>query len=375
MKKQFFPRGRRNRVLVAILSGILMVIVVSGALVVVNRRALFHRHDENADVAYWTCPMHPQIHEDHPGKCPICHMDLVPIPHGKPGGEKPAADARAGADASGAVSVDPDPSRQAASFVEVPLDRQQLIGLRTAVAEVKSLHSRIQTTGRVAFDPELAIAIREYLTIAAGDPGLRGYAVTRLKMLGMGEEEIRTLPWRRREYESLYLQGGDTTWVYATLYQNDLPLVRPGMKAKIRLPAGGGSMEWEGTVRSVSPTVDAKTRNVQARIEIKNAKDLRPDMYVNVSILSVPGGGAMSGPGSGQGRGLVVPRDAVIDTGNEQVVYVVKDGTQFYQRHVRVGAETDEGIVITEGLQAGETVVASATFLIDSESRLRGGMQ
>lgn len=355
---------RNSRIRVALaLTAIFGLAVV---LAFVNRKALFHNHDEYADVAYWTCVMHPQIRSDRPGKCPICHMDLVPIRKGQQSADRPPGETSSG----GSESATQDDTR-----VEVALDRQQLIGLRTAVAEIRTLHSRIQTTGRVAFDPELAIAIREYLTIAAGDPGLRGYAVTRLKMLGMGDEEIRNLPGRRREYESLYLQGGDTTWVYAALYQNDLPLVRPGLKARIRLPSGGGSQEWEGTVRSVSPTVDAKTRNLQARIEVKQAKGLRPEMYVNVSILVTPVVGPGASADTRAGKGLVVPRDAVIDTGNEQIVYVVKDGTRFYQRRVQVGVETDEGVVITGGLRPGETVVSSATFLIDSESRLRGGMR
>ncbi len=251
--------------------------------------------------------------------------------------------------------ADPGPAGQ----VHISQQSQQLIGLKTAVVEEKELHTTIETTGRVAFDPELAVAIREYLTIAMNDPGLRRYAITRLKMLGMGDEEIRTLPARRKDYESLYLQGGNTTWVYAALYQNDLPSVRPGMKARIYLP-GNRAKSWEGVVRSISPTVDPQTRNLQARIEVKNASDLRPDMYLNISILSPAG------------RGLVIPRDALVDTGAEQLVYVVKDGMVFSPRRVQVGKHTGEGIEILQGLQPGEIVVSSATFLIDSESRIRG---
>lgn len=319
-------------------------------------------HDENdhaSDISYWTCPMHPQIKEDRPGQCPICHMDLVPVKKKPPAAENKTGESTANTE----VNTEHDHSKMetgSGGNVEVSIERQQLIGLKTATVEEKELHTSIRTTGRVAFDPELAVAIREYLTIAAGDPGLRQYAITRLKMLGMGEEEIRTLPARRKEYESLYLQGGgNTTWVYAALYQNNLASVKPGMKARIRLP-GSGSEGWEGTVRSVSPTVDPETRNLQARIEVKNAGDLKPDMYVNVSILSKAG------------RGLVIPRDALIDTGTEQLVYVVRNGTHFSPRRVQVGREADEGIAILSGLSAGEVVVASATFLIDSESRLRG---
>lgn len=345
-------RSRRFTIAIIVL---LIAVVATASLWLV----LHDESDHASDVAYWTCPMHPQIKEDGPGQCPICHMDLVPVKKKPPVAEKKTGEPAQTTEAD----TEHDHSKmetESGGNVEVSIERQQLIGLKTATVEEKELHTSIRTTGRVAFDPELAVAIREYLTIAAGDPGLRQYAITRLKMLGMGEEEIRTLPARRKEYESLYLQGsGNTTWVYAALYQNDLPSVKPGMKARIRLP-GSGSEGWEGTVRSVSPTVDPETRNLQARIEVKNAADLKPDMYVNVSILSKAG------------RGLVIPRDALIDTGTEQLVYVVRNGTHFSPRRVQVGREADEGIAILSGLSAGEVVVASATFLIDSESRLRG---
>jgi multidrug efflux pump subunit AcrA (membrane-fusion protein) len=347
---------RSRRFTIAITSLLIAVIATTSFWLVLHDES-----DHASDIACWTCPMHPQIKEDRPGQCPICHMDLVPVKKKPPVAENKTGESTANTEAN----TEHDHSKMetesgSPGTVEVSIERQQLIGLKTAIVEEKELHTSIRTTGRVAFDPELAVAIREYLTIAAGDPGLRQYAITRLKMLGMGEEEIRTLPARRKEYESLYLQGGgNTTWVYAALYQNDLPLVKPGMKARIRLP-GSGSEGWEGTVRSVSPTVDPDTRNLQARIEVKNAADLKPDMYVNVSILSKAG------------RGLVIPRDALIDTGTEQLVYVVRNGTHFSPRRVRVGREADEGIVILSGLSAGEIVVASATFLIDSESRLRG---
>lgn len=345
---QRYIRPRLTKKIIVILTMFILLIVGGVTWHTLSNSKSKTSSVADADIEYWTCPMHPQIKEKGPGQCPICHMDLVPkrkkattnkVPHDH-NHEHTATDSTPGE-------------------VEISGERQQLIGLRTAVAEVKELHTSIRTTGRVAFDPELAVAIREYLSIAA-DPTLRQYSVTRLKMLGMGEEEIRSLPARRKEYESLYLQdSGNTTWVYAALYQNDISFVKPGMKAKIRLP-GSSASEWQGIVRSVTPTVDPTTRNLQARIEIKNAKDLRPNMYVNVSIIS------------NAGKGLVIPNDALVDTGHEQIVYVIRDKTNFAPRRIQVDRETDEGIVVVKGLTAGEVVVSSATFLIDSESKLHG---
>lgn len=178
------------------LTGWLRLMIAAAILLVAASGLWFMQHEaeDHPEHTYWTCPMHPQIKEDRPGQCPICHMDLVAV--------KPSSPAETNAthrhEESGA---DPGPAGQ----VHISQQSQQLIGLKTAVVEEKELHTTIETTGRVAFDPELAVAIREYLTIAMNDPGLRQYAITRLKMLGMGDEEIRTLPARRRDYESLYL--------------------------------------------------------------------------------------------------------------------------------------------------------------------------
>ncbi len=323
-----------------------------------------HTHENHAksDIEYWTCPMHPQIHEDGPGQCPICHMDLVPVRKHKTGTsnavmqEPVTGDHEGHKHSSSAMDSMVKP-------VQISLDRQQMIGIRFVSVEEKELHTTIETTGRVAYDPELAVAIKEYLAIlASGDQALLRQSVTRLRTLGMGDEEIHQLPHRRREYESLNLRGSGSVWIYATLYQNDLPFVKPGMRAKIRLPAGGSGQSWDGIVRSLSPTVDPMTRSLQARVEVRHGKDLRPDMYVNVALLSRAG------------RGLVVPLDALVDTGNRQLVYVKSGKDSFSPREVRVGGETDEGIHILSGVRAGEEVVAAATFLVDSESRLRGGM-
>ena len=156
-----------------------------------------------------------------------------------------------------------------------------------------------------------------------------------------------------------------TVWIMADVYESDLPLVREGQQAMISLSYQPGRT-YVGVVDYIYPYLAGETRTATVRLVLSNTEaQLKPDMYANVEISSQ------------LGRSLVVPEDAVIDTGERQVVFIVLPGGHFLAREVRVGARFDDLLQIVEGLEAGETVVSGAAFLIDSESKLRsavGGM-
>jgi multidrug efflux pump subunit AcrA (membrane-fusion protein) len=251
------------------------------------------------------------------------------------------------------------PKTPAGHSVQISPERQQLIGVRTLVLESRRATRSIQATGRVAFDPELAVAIREYLSVA-GSSELRRAAGARLRLLGMGDEEIRRLPANRKSYESLYLPApGGVTWIYATLYDDETAGVRPGTRVRIELPYGGAPIPM-GTVRSLSPVVDPLTRSVTARIELRGAPaDLRPDTFVNVEIQV------------DLGEQLLLPKSGLIDTGLRRVAFVVDDEHRFTEREVAIGPEAGDSVVIRSGLEAGERVVVSAAFLVDAEANLK----
>ena len=222
----------------------------------------------------------------------------------------------------------------------------------------------IRTVGRVAFDPELAVAEREFIEITQNVPSLREAAVSRLRLLGMSEEEIRILEKKGRVSSSLYLpKEGDSIWVYATLYEGEMDLVPPGTKAAVTLPSSA-TKNFEGIVRSVDPVVNAMTRSVRARIEVpKGGGGLRPDSYVDV-VINVD-----------LGEQLVIPKSAVIDTGTRRVVFVMSQGQAFESRNIKTGAELVDEVVVAEGLYEGEIVVNKATFLVDSESQLKAAIE
>ena len=150
-------------------------------------------------------------------------------------------------------------------------------------------------------------------------------------------------------------------WVLAEIYEADLPFVRPGQMAEIEFPYSAGARKLRGRIDFLYPFLDPKTRTVQARIQFPNpGLTLRPETFTNVRLeISL-------------GRQLLVPQDAVMDTGIEQYVFIDKGDGHVQPRRVKVTPESGDKAGILEGLKAGERVVTAANFLIDSDSRLKG---
>jgi multidrug efflux pump subunit AcrA (membrane-fusion protein) len=163
--------------------------------------------------------------------------------------------------------------------------------------------------------------------------------------------------------ESLYtLSDLSTVWVKAELYQPDMATIRIGQPAEIMWDAPSGSTH--GRVAFVDPMVNPQTRTASVRIQVANPKmHLRPGMFVNVKF-AMPEGNDM----------LAVPRSAVVDTGTRKIVYVSTGNGNFDGKDVRLGQPSDEYYPVLAGLKAGDRVVAQGNFLIDSQTRITGGM-
>jgi RND family efflux transporter MFP subunit len=151
-------------------------------------------------------------------------------------------------------------------------------------------------------------------------------------------------------------------WVYADVYESEIPYVRLGQAARFTTLAYPGQV-FSGRIDYLWPQMDATTRTLKVRIDFPNpGLKLKPEMYGNVEIR-MP-----------LGRRLAVPDPAVLDSGLRQMVFVEKAPGILEPRSVQVGARTDGYVEIVEGLKAGETVASSANFLIDSESQLRAAL-
>jgi Cu(I)/Ag(I) efflux system membrane fusion protein len=154
-------------------------------------------------------------------------------------------------------------------------------------------------------------------------------------------------------------------WLYADIYEYELPFVRLGQDASIQLSYIPGEM-FRGKAIYIYPSLNPETRTAKVRFEFPNPHEkLKPEMYANVEIKVH------------LGQKLAVPEGAIIDTGIRQLAIVDKGSGYFEPREVKVGAKVDNYYEVIKGLKAGERVVTSANFLIDSESKLKeavGGM-
>lgn len=164
--------------------------------------------------------------------------------------------------------------------------------------------------------------------------------------------------------QSLYkLADLSTVWVEADLYEQELPRVRVGAPAMVTLDAYPGE-RFNGTVTFVYPYVGEQTRTVKVRFAFPNRDArLKPGMYANVELPT------------STGRSLVVPTNALLDSGTEQVVFVAQGDGYFEPRRVTVGQRLDGAVEIVEGLNEGESVATGAAFFLDSESQLRSSLE
>ena len=177
---------------------------------------------------------------------------------------------------------------------------------------------------------------------------------------------------RKNAVQGTYVQPGtelfeiadlSKVWVVANVYEHEIGRVSVGQAASVVVGAYPKE-PLSGKVAFIYPTLDSATRTLSVRIELDN-KDfkLHPGMYGDVVIqLS-------------SAQGVVVPLEALVDTGEYQYVFLAKEGGRFEPRRVSVGARSGDKVQILTGLSAGETVVTTSNFLIDSESRLRAAIE
>jgi RND family efflux transporter MFP subunit len=154
-----------------------------------------------------------------------------------------------------------------------------------------------------------------------------------------------------------------TVWVYANVYQGDVGRLRPGDAARVSVDAYPGR-EFKARIDQILPQVDQSTRTVKVRLIMANpALALKPGMYVNVDIAA------------NLARHIVVPASAVLQSGQNAVVFIDHGEGHLEPRVVTTGPQVDESTVILSGIKPGERVVSSASFLVDSEAQLQAAFQ
>ncbi len=248
----------------------------------------------------------------------------------------------------------------------------------------------------VSSEQEYLLALKNAATLAdspfpdirrgAGD--LVHAARERLQLLDVPEHQIRELEKTGKVHKTLHIHSPfdgvvikvgaregqyvtpgtelfsiadlSTVWVYGDIFEQDLPWVKEGDRAIIRVAAVPGR-DFHGRIAYIYPYLEARTRTVKVRMVFDNSDgQLKPEMFAEVTISA-----------NRQIDAIVVPSEAIVRSGSRDQVFVVRDKGKFEPRGVTIGVSSGGQTQVLSGIEVGESVVTSAQFMIDSESKLR----
>jgi membrane fusion protein, copper/silver efflux system len=377
----------------------------------------------------YTCPMHPAYRSEHPGNCPICGMPLEAVRAGGEAGGDPAALAlrhgavQVSAERQQAIGVRlgtverlagtrllrttgrvaPDENRTYPIVAAVsgwvrnvesvttgdPVKRDQL--LASFVAPEVEFRNAQQSyyTGLEAFY-RLAVTQPQPQPQSQSHASVRGEAIDRmadeLRTMGVSNSQLREMANRRepvpdirvespvdgvvlkrsvspglrfdRGFEFYRIVDLNRVWILADVYRHQLPFIRRGASA--RITTAEDSRAVSATVSPSEPTFDEATLTLRVRLEASNPqRALKPGMFVDVEFpVDLP-------------PTLVVPADAIVDSGLRKTVFVDRGNGSFEPRLVETGWRVGDDVEVTKGLMPGERIVISGTFFVDSESRMK----
>ena len=372
-------------------------------------------------IKYWAGPMDPTYIRKEPGKSPM-GMDLVPVYEEEGETKEPAS----------TIRIDPVTIQNMGvrlakaerkplvkdirTFGNITYDETRIHAVNTKFGGwIEKLHVNFAgqkvRKGQPLFDiysPELVtaqaeyrLALQQYTSLSSSPyPSIREGAQrlleasrTRLRYWDLTDEQIKQIEEsgkimktqtiyspangvviKKYAFEGHYVKAGEhqyeiadlsTVWVDVDIYEYELPWVGEGMAAEMELSYIPGK-RFKGKVLYIYPYLEAETRTAKLRLEFANpGYQLKPDMYANIYLNSTIAKDS-----------LVIPQEAVIDSGVRKVVFVSLGKGKFQPREVKLGVEGNEGeYQVLDGLREGEEIVISAQFMLDSESRLREAIQ
>ena len=353
-------------------------------------------------VLYWHDPMVPGPRFDKPGKSPYMDMQLVPMYADEAGDDGKVAISPRTLQNLGIRTAEVKPGALDMGFSTVgavSIDERGISIVQSRVnGYIEKLYVRAQydavSRGQKLLEiyaPDWLSAQEEYLALKrSSQPGadlLADAARERLKLLGISEEQIQAiehegktnprvtlhapdagLVWELSAREGMAISPGmtlfklapvGTVWVNAEVPETQAALIRPGVEVEGRAAAFPETV-FKGKVAALLPDVNATTRTIKARIVLANPGGLlKPGMFARLEF------------GGHDKQGLMVPTEAVIYTGKRNVVIVAEGDGKFRPVDVEVGHDSGETTEIRKGLEAGQRVVVSGQFLIDSEASLK----
>lgn len=360
---------------------------------------------------YWTCPMHPEVHKDRFGSCPICGMDLV---------KKVEDDSlETDSDNNAKEMLTLNNSKQVLANVStIKVKKERLIKELSVysyldIAEQNQKTIPAKFNGRIeklfvdktgdyikkgqalfeVYSPDLAQAENEYLISlnkSEENNSLVELSKKKLELMGLTSQQIDEIEnsgkinltvtysspisgtvIEKKVQEGMYVSEGtpiyevaelSTMWNIAEVNEADISNIKIGGNAKLKLNAYPGE-EFSGRVIFIYPVVNPQTRTIKVRSEFSSRNNrLKPQMYGQTFFTN------------NVGTGLVVPSDAIMFSGKRDVVWVKTSDKMFEARNVKVGQKFGDKYQILSGLNEGDEVAVTGGYLIDSESQLKNGM-
>ncbi len=410
MKKIKFNRSNLLTALIMLAVGLLI-----GWLIKPSGSDTSHTGDihENADAVskntIWTCSMHPQIRMQEPGKCPICGMDLIPLESNTstddPMEIKMSATAMQLANVQTAVVGYGDPVKEIQMNGKVQPDERRVYSQASHLAgRVEQLS--VNFTGEPVrkgqqlaniYSPELVTAQEELfaaLKIRDMQPALFQAAKAKLKnwkltdaqidnMIATGKAQERfpiladvsgTVMAKRVNLGDYLLRGMplydivdlSKVWVLFDVYETDIAWAKVGSLVTFTIQSLPG-VQYSGKISFVDPVINPATRVATARVEVSNAgRKLKPEMFANGTIKTRI---------SGNKESIMVPKTAVMWTGERSVVYIKKTteaGISFKMQQVTLGPLVADNYIVKQGLEPGTEIAVNGTFSIDAAAQLAG---
>jgi Cu(I)/Ag(I) efflux system membrane fusion protein len=357
----------------------------------------------------WTCAMHPQIRLDHPGNCPICGMELIPL-------------------VKSTAPLNPDAIVMTEEGIKLAAVQTSVVASQKPVKEVR-LYGKIQTDERLIQTQPAHVPgrIEKLLVNFTGEEVQKGQVIARIyspelitaqeelieaiKMkelqpliLDAAREKLRQWKLNDNQIEDIEKSGTAKTvfdvfanvsgivinrrvnvgdyvaqgaplfeiadlshvWALFDAYESDLPWIRKGDAISFTLQSQPGK-EFSGTVSFIDPIINSQTRVARVRVEMPNPGNvLKPEMFAT---------GIVSAHLSSSKNSLVIPQSAVLWTGTRSVVYIkIPDAKEpsFVVREITLGPAMSNSYVVLDGLMEGEEIVTNGTFSVDASAQLAG---
>jgi Cu(I)/Ag(I) efflux system membrane fusion protein len=380
---------------------------------------VFHRsHKEEAKqvpitqeskVTIWTCAMHPQIRMDHPGKCPICGMDLIPLVQStetmNPNAIVMTEEGIKLAEVETSIVSRMNPVKNIRLYGKIQAD-ERLIQTQPAHVPGRIDKLFLNFTGEEVkkgqviaqiYSPELINAqeeLLEALKMKKMQPGILEAAREKLRQWKLTDDQIADIEnskVTKTEFEVYSTVSGivinkrvntgdyvslgaplyeiadlSKVWALFDAYESDLPWIKKGNKITFTLQSQPGK-EYSGFIAFIDPVIDPLTRVAGVRLEIPNSENtLKPEMFVT---------GIVNARLTSFGNSLVIPQSAVLWTGTRSVVYVKLPEAKepsFIIREITLGPLLSNSYVVLKGLREGEEIVTNGTFSVDASAQLAG---